>query len=74
MQMHTKQMEPTRVLQFLRTILHDVLGASIREYHQHLWHVPPHAAIRGEDFLVDVLQSDAWRVRGCTSDQKRLFF
>lgn len=65
--------KPTRVLQFLRTLLHFILGASIREYHQHLRHVPPHATIRGEDFLVDVLQSDAWRGRGRTSEQKQLF-
>lgn len=48
MQMHTKQMNsamPTRVLQFLRTLLHVVLGTSISEYHQHLWHVPPHATV-----------------------------
>lgn len=67
MQMDTKQMNsatPTGVLQFLRTLLHVVLGTSISEYHQHLWHVPPHAVVRGEDFLIDVLQSDAWSRRG----------
>lgn len=66
---------PTRVLQFLRTLLHIVLGASIGEDHQHLRHVPPHAAVRGEDFLVDVLQSNAWRGRGHTtvSDMNQFF-
>lgn len=50
---------PTRVLKFLCTLLHVVLGASIGEDHQHLRHVPPHATVRGEDFLVDMLQSNA---------------
>lgn len=62
-QMNTKQMSPatpTRVLQFLRALLHVVLGASVGENHQHLRHVPPHAIVRGEDLLVDVLQSNAW--------------
>lgn len=67
---------PTRVLQFLRTLLHVVLGTSIGDDHQHLRHVPPHAAVRGEDFLVDVLQSNAWRGRGhrTVSDRNRFFF
>lgn len=36
---------PTRVLQLLRALLHVVLGTSISEHHQHLWHIPPHAIV-----------------------------
>lgn len=66
----------TRVLQFLCTFLHVILGASIGEDYQHLRHVPPHATVRGEDFLVDVLQSNAWRGRGhrTVSDRNQLVF
>lgn len=70
-----KPATPTRVLQFLCTLLHVVLGTSIGEDHQHLGYVPPHATVRGEDLLVDVLQSNAWRERGhrTMSDMNQLF-
>lgn len=71
-----KAATPTRVLQLLCTLLHVVLGTSIGDDHQHLRHVPPHAAVRGEDFLIDVLQSNAWRGRGhrTVSSRNRFLF
>lgn len=48
------------MLQFLCTLLHVVLGASICDHHQHLGDVPPHATVWGENLLVDMLQSNAW--------------
>lgn len=48
------------MLQFFCALLHIILGASISDHHQHLRDIPPHATVRGEDFLIDVLQRDAW--------------
>lgn len=48
------------MLQFFCALLHVILGASIRDHHQHLRDVPPHAAVGGENLLKDMLQSNAW--------------
>lgn len=50
----------TRMLQFFCALLHVILGASIRDHHQHLRDVPPHATVGGENLLIDVLQRNAW--------------
>lgn len=50
----------TRMLQLLCTLLDLILGASVRDDHQHLRDVPPHAVVWGEHLLIDVLQSNAW--------------
>lgn len=50
----------TRMLQLLCTLLDLILGASVRDDHQHLRDVPPHAVVCGEHLLIDVLQSNAW--------------
>lgn len=50
----------TRMLQFFCALLDVILGASVSDHHQHLGNVPPHAAVWGEDFLIDMFQSDSW--------------
>lgn len=50
----------TRMLQFFCALLDIVLGASVSDHHQHLGNIPPHAAVWGEDFLIDMFQSDSW--------------
>lgn len=50
----------TRMLQFFCALFDVVLGASVSDHHQHLGNIPPHAAVWGEDFLIDMFQRDSW--------------
>lgn len=50
----------TSMLQFLCTLLDIILGTSICDNYQHLRDVLPHATVRGEYLLVDMLQSNTW--------------